>query len=108
VLPSPPTPHVRLAKGQKRTKKKEAVVTGLYTIAPYPRTPQVVAALLLDPNRAGRPNARGRTATSAWRSAMEQSMQDTHVMRSQAINFFIGEVDAMGPQEIRPQSVCLS
>ena len=108
VLPSPPTPPVRLAKGQKRTKKKEAVVTGLYTIAPYPRTPQVVAALLQDPNRAGRPNARGRTASSAWRSAMEQSMQDTHVMRSQAINFFIGEVDAMGPQEIRPQSVCLS
>ncbi len=40
---------VRLGKGQKRTKKKEAVVTSLYTIAPYVRTPQeVVAALLQD------------------------------------------------------------
>jgi hypothetical protein len=50
----PPTqePSVRLAKGQKRTKKKEAVVTSLYTISPYQRTPQeVVAALLQDPGR---------------------------------------------------------
>jgi hypothetical protein len=42
----------RLGKGRKRTKKKEAVVTGLYTITPYPRSPQeVVAALLQDPGR---------------------------------------------------------
>ncbi len=40
----------RLGKGQKRSKKKEAVVTSCYTIAPYRRTPQdVVAALLRDP-----------------------------------------------------------
>jgi hypothetical protein len=39
VQPPTQTPPVRLAKGQRRTKKKEAVVTGLYTIAPYPRTP---------------------------------------------------------------------
>jgi hypothetical protein len=46
------TPVVRLAKGQKRTKKKEAVVTALYTISPYPCTPQeVVAALLQDADR---------------------------------------------------------
>jgi hypothetical protein len=50
----PPTqrPLVRLGKGPKRGKKKEAVVTGLYTVAPYPRTPQeVVGALLQDPGR---------------------------------------------------------
>jgi hypothetical protein len=49
----PPTqrPSLRLAKGQKRTKKKEAVVTALYTISPYPRTPQeVMAALLQEPS----------------------------------------------------------
>ncbi len=37
----------RLGKGQKRSKKKEAVVTSLYSIAPYPRTPQDVVAALL-------------------------------------------------------------
>lgn len=56
---------VRLGKGQKRTKKKEAVVTSLYTSAPYVRTPQaVVAALLQDrdraPDRAPRPRPVGK------------------------------------------------
>lgn len=40
-------PIVRRGKGQPRTKKKEAVVTSLYTITPYRRTAhEVVAALL--------------------------------------------------------------
>jgi len=52
VQPSTDTPAVRLGKGQKRTKKQAAVVTGLYTMAPYQRTPQdVVAALLQEPDR---------------------------------------------------------
>lgn len=56
VQPSPPAPPLRLGKGQKRTKKKEAVVTALYTIAPYPRTPHaVVAALLHETARAAAP-----------------------------------------------------
>jgi hypothetical protein len=38
---------VRLGKGQKRTKKKEAIVTALYSIAPYVRTPQEVLTALL-------------------------------------------------------------
>jgi hypothetical protein len=51
VPPPTQTPPIRLGIGQKRTKKKEAVVTGLYTIAPYPRTPrEVVTALLQDPD----------------------------------------------------------
>ena len=37
----------RLGKGEKRSKKKEAVVTTVYTIAPYRRTPQDVVAALL-------------------------------------------------------------
>jgi hypothetical protein len=37
----------RRGKGQKRTKKKEAVVTTIYTIEPYSRTPQQVADALM-------------------------------------------------------------
>jgi hypothetical protein len=56
VQPPPETPPLRLRKGQKRTKKKEAIVTTLYTIAPYVRTAQdVVAALLHDERRADHP-----------------------------------------------------
>ena len=43
--PAPQT--VRRGKGDKRTKKKEAVVTAIYTIAPYCRTPQEVTDALL-------------------------------------------------------------
>jgi hypothetical protein len=58
VQPSPQRPPVRLGKGQKRGKKKEAVVTGLSTIAPYPRTPQEVVAALLQDSSGPEPAAR--------------------------------------------------
>jgi hypothetical protein len=68
----PPTQpsSVRLGKGQKHGQKTAAVVTGLYTIAPYPRTPQeVVAALWQEASRPA-PAARGPRAKSGgppWR-----------------------------------------
>jgi len=37
----------RRSKGQKRTKKKESMVTAIYTIEPYPRTPQQVTNALM-------------------------------------------------------------
>jgi hypothetical protein len=71
VQPSPQTPPVHLGKGQKRGKKKEAVVTGLYTIAPYPRTPQeVVAALLQEPGGPA-PAARPRPEGKERRATLE-------------------------------------
>jgi hypothetical protein len=40
-------PPARRGKGQKRTEKKESVVTAVYSIEPYPRTPQQMADALL-------------------------------------------------------------
>lgn len=37
-------PKTRLGKGEKRSKKKEAIVTSSYTIDPNPRTPEEVVA----------------------------------------------------------------
>jgi hypothetical protein len=52
VRAQPADRPARRGKGQKRTKKKEAVVTAIYTIAPYWRTPQQVAdALMRDLDR---------------------------------------------------------
>ena len=48
---TPVKPKVRLGKGEKHNRKKEAVVTGLYTIAPHPRTPAEVVASLFHPER---------------------------------------------------------
>jgi hypothetical protein len=44
--PTEAAQKVRLGKGQKRGCKKEAVVTGVYTIAPNVRTPESVLASL--------------------------------------------------------------
>jgi hypothetical protein len=51
IQPPSADPPLRLGKGQKRTKKKEAIVTSLYTIAPYVRTPADVRAALLHQER---------------------------------------------------------
>jgi hypothetical protein len=49
---APPTG--RRGKGDKKTRKKEAIAVAIYTIAPYPRIPQeVVAALFQDGTSAG-------------------------------------------------------
>jgi hypothetical protein len=47
VRTEPAAQPARRGKGEKRTKKKEAVVTAIYTIAPYHRSPQEVAKALL-------------------------------------------------------------
>jgi hypothetical protein len=53
VQPAPAERPVRPGKGAPPNRMREAVVTALYTIAPYPRTPEAVAAALLrDPDRA--------------------------------------------------------
>jgi hypothetical protein len=44
ILDEPPKPSVRLGKGQKRGRKKEAVVTSVYTIEAIPRTAEQVVA----------------------------------------------------------------
>lgn len=54
VLPPRAARPARRGKGHPPDVKREAIVTALYTIAPYPRTPQdVVAALLREDDRPG-------------------------------------------------------
>lgn len=49
-------PPVRLGKGQKRTKKKEAVVTSLYTMEPRVRSAEdVIASFFKEPQSGDRP-----------------------------------------------------
>jgi hypothetical protein len=50
VLQEPAEPQARLGKGQKRGRKKEAMVTSVYTIAAHIRTPQAVVASFFQHN----------------------------------------------------------
>jgi len=78
---------LRLGKGQKRTKKKEAIVTSLYTIAPYVRTPHDVrAALLHEERRADHPTrplpvGKETRATLAGKAAAMQLLQQRAAQR---------------------------
>jgi hypothetical protein len=51
VLEEPVEAKVRLGKGQKRGRKKEAIVTTVYTIGPASRTPEEVVDHLFHPNQ---------------------------------------------------------
>jgi len=51
VLETPVEPQVRLGKGQKRGRKKEAIVTTVYTIDCVPRTPEQVVASFFHQNQ---------------------------------------------------------
>jgi hypothetical protein len=71
VQPPTQTPPMRLGKGQKRGQQQEAIVTGLYTIAPYPRTPQEVVAALLQESGGPEPAARPRPEGKELRATLE-------------------------------------
>jgi hypothetical protein len=57
-----PPPQARRSKGQKKTAKKEAVVTAAYTVAPYHRTSEDIMQALLattrSPASSGPPSVR--------------------------------------------------
>lgn len=57
VRETPAEAQVRLGKGEKLTHKKEAVVTGIYTVAPNVRTPEAVVTSLFHPTAAPAPAA---------------------------------------------------
>jgi hypothetical protein len=87
VQPPPAEVPLRLGKGQKRTKKKEAIVSSLYTIAPYVRTPaDVRAALLHEERRADHPTRplpvhKETRATLAGKAAALQTLQQRAAQR---------------------------
>jgi hypothetical protein len=49
----------KLGTGEKRQRKKEALVGVSYTVDAKPRTPEALAELLVDPEAAGRRHGRG-------------------------------------------------
>src|SRR6266536_4535060 len=89
VQPPLTDPPLRLGKGQKRTKKKEAIVTCLYTIAPYVRSAQDVrAALLHEARRADHPTRpvpvqKETRATLEGKAAALQTLQQRAVQRDE-------------------------
>src|SRR5215210_3503372 len=71
LVPAQPVPRpVRRARGRPPASK-EAVVTALYTIAPYPRTPEDVVAALLREAEHAEPTARPRPIAKELRATLD-------------------------------------
>ncbi len=71
IQPAPAERPVRPGKGAPPNRMREAVVTALYTIQPYPRTPEAVAsALLRDADRPA-PAQRPRPVNKELRATLD-------------------------------------
>jgi hypothetical protein len=72
IYETPPDPApVRPGKGQKRGRKKEAVVTAVYTIKPQPRTPQQVVDSFLQRTPPAEKTNRARPKNKQLRATLE-------------------------------------
>jgi hypothetical protein len=71
VLPPPADRPGRRGKGHPANRTREAVVTALYTIAPYPRTPADVVAALLHETEPAAPSSRPRPIQKEVRATLD-------------------------------------
>jgi hypothetical protein len=71
VLPPRAERPVRRGKGHPANRKREAVVTALYAIAPYPRTPEEVVAALLPEGERPPPAPRPRPVGKELRATLD-------------------------------------
>jgi hypothetical protein len=90
---------VRKSKGEKTSRKKEAIATSVYTIAPAPRTPEEVIASLLESDksktesaaRSGPTNKRlfatleGKDAALSWTAQHAWQHQGPHIKHRVAL-----------------------
>jgi hypothetical protein len=84
VQPPLAQPPLRLGKGQKRTKKKEAVVTSLYTIAPYVRSAEEVHAALLHAERPPEAKVRPQPIAKEVRASLAGKAVALELLRQRA------------------------
>src|SRR6266487_3542220 len=85
VQPPLPDPPLRLSKGQKRTKKKEAIVSSLYSIAPYIRTAQDVRAALLHEERRVDPPTRPLPVHKEARASLDGKASAVLTLQQRAV-----------------------
>ena len=71
IQPTPAARPARRGKGAPPDRMREAVVTALYTIQPYPRTPEAVAAALLREIDRPEPGPRPRPIHKELRATLD-------------------------------------
>jgi len=91
VLEEPVEAKVRLGKGQKRGRKKEAIVTTVYTIGSAPRTPEEVVDNLFHPNKKA---SEAKQKASPWPKPQNKHLWATLDGKDTALARLAKQVDA--------------
>ena len=97
----------KLGTGEKRQKKKEALVGVSYTVDPKPRSPEVLAELLVDPEAARARRQQAGTRDEAPRAQQVRRVASL-VRTKQAVMALIkADAERRDPQHRKPLVVLL-
>jgi hypothetical protein len=97
----------KLGTGEKRQKKKEALVGVSYTVDPKPRTPEALAELLVDPEAARTRQQRAGTTDDAPRAQQVRRMASLGRTKQAVMELIKADAERRDPQHRKPLVVLL-
>jgi hypothetical protein len=97
----------KLGTGEKRQKKKEALVGVSYTVDPNPRTPETLAELLVDPEAARARRQRVHVTDDAPRAQQVRRVASLVRTKQAAMELIKADAEQRDPQHRKPLVVLL-
>src|SRR3989475_8565009 len=97
----------KLGTGEKRQKKKEALVGVSYTVDPKPRSPEALAELLVDPEAARARRQRENVADDAPKAQQVRRLASLVRTKEAVMELIKAEAERRDPQHRKPLVVLL-
>jgi hypothetical protein len=97
----------KLGTGEKRQKKKEALVGVSYTVDPKPRSPEALAELLVDPDAARRRRQREGIVENAPRAQQVRRLASLMRTKQAVMEGIKADAERRDPQHCQPLVVLL-
>ena len=97
----------KLGSGEKRQKKKEALVGVSYTVAPKPRSPEALAELLVEPEAARARRRRADTRDDTPRAQQVRRVASLVRTKQEVMELVKADAERRDPQHRKPLVVLL-
>src|SRR5262245_33371443 len=97
----------KLGTGEKRQRKKEALVGVSYTVDPKPRAPEALAALLVDPEAARARRQRAGTRDEAPRAQQVRRVASLVRTKPEVMKLIKADAERRDPQHRKPLVILL-
>lgn len=97
----------KLGTGEKRQKKKEALVGVSYTVDPKPRAPEALAELLVEPEAARARQRRENTRDEAPRAQQVRRVASLGRTKPQVMELIKADAERRDPQHRKPLVILL-